>query len=350
MSSAGTTTLYNTLVALNTAGAGKTATPATSRGTVSAASEYNLVGVGGSGGLTSTMTNQNQLNIAAPGLAPGLADNGGPTQTIALVAGSPAIDAARRRCRMHPLTTSAVPSAASRPRRPTSGSAPDIGAYEASSEYLVTVPTTTNDAPTPDSTDVGTLRAAVLWANVSTNANPSNVTGLVPNTIVFAPSVTGTITLTLGALALNNTNLPIVITGPGATVLSISGDNLSGVFAVAGGTTASMSGLTVTGGSVATGERRRHRQLRRSHPLERGRHRATRRSQAAASPTSKGGCWRSSTQRCRTTRRPQSGGGLVNAGSATITHDTFSNNSAHHRRRQSPSRLAGSGSLFDTIV
>ena len=56
------------------------------------------------------------------------------------------------------------------PPRPGRASTPgpnvDIGAYEASSSYLVTT--------TADSTDVGTLRAAVGWANVSTNANPAN--------------------------------------------------------------------------------------------------------------------------------------------------------------------------------
>ena len=36
-------------------------------------------------------TNGNQVGVANPGLGP-LADNGGPTQTIALVTGSPAID------------------------------------------------------------------------------------------------------------------------------------------------------------------------------------------------------------------------------------------------------------------
>ena len=33
--------------------------------------------------------------------------------------------------------------------------------------------------------DVGTLRAAIGWANVSTNANPANIANPAPNTIVF---------------------------------------------------------------------------------------------------------------------------------------------------------------------
>ena len=59
---------------------------------VSLLSSHNLIGTGGSGGLTDG-TNGNQVGVANPGLDPnGLQDNGGPTGTVALVAGSPAID------------------------------------------------------------------------------------------------------------------------------------------------------------------------------------------------------------------------------------------------------------------
>jgi predicted outer membrane repeat protein len=54
------------------------------------ASAYNLIGTGGSGGLQNT--NGNQVGVANPGLGT-LGDNGGPTQTVALLPGSPAIDA-----------------------------------------------------------------------------------------------------------------------------------------------------------------------------------------------------------------------------------------------------------------
>jgi len=52
---------------------------------------YNLIGTGGSGGLTNGI-NGNQVGVANPLLGT-LAANGGPTQTIALLPGSPAIDA-----------------------------------------------------------------------------------------------------------------------------------------------------------------------------------------------------------------------------------------------------------------
>jgi hypothetical protein len=53
-------------------------------------SSYNLIGAGGSGGLANG-TNGNIVGVADPKLGT-LADNGGPTQTIALLPGSPAID------------------------------------------------------------------------------------------------------------------------------------------------------------------------------------------------------------------------------------------------------------------
>ena len=58
---------------------------------MSPSSAYNLIGTGGSGGLIDG-NNGNQVGVVDTGLDAGLADNGGPTQTIALLAGSPAID------------------------------------------------------------------------------------------------------------------------------------------------------------------------------------------------------------------------------------------------------------------
>ena len=49
---------------------------------------YNLIGTGGSGGIVGG-TSGNQVGVANPGLA-SLANNGGLTQTMALLTGSPA--------------------------------------------------------------------------------------------------------------------------------------------------------------------------------------------------------------------------------------------------------------------
>jgi hypothetical protein len=67
--------------------------------------------------------------------------------------------------------------------------------------------------------------------------------------IVFDPALDGqTITLTSGELLLNKS---LTITGPGAGLLTVSGNNASRVFEVAGGATDSVSGLTVSNGRAA---------------------------------------------------------------------------------------------------
>jgi hypothetical protein len=83
----GTATLDNTIVALNTHGSA----PDDVDGTLSSTSSFNLIGLGGGGGLTNGV-NGNLVGVASPGLGT-LANNGGPTATIALMPGSPAIDA-----------------------------------------------------------------------------------------------------------------------------------------------------------------------------------------------------------------------------------------------------------------
>ena len=64
--------------------------------------------------------------------------------------------------------------------------------------------------------------------------------------IVFAPGVTGTVTLTSGELFFTKS---LTINGPGATNLTISGNNTSRVFSVSGGTI-TISGLRIANGFV----------------------------------------------------------------------------------------------------
>ena len=71
-------------------------------GTVASASVYNLIGTGGSGGLTDGV-NGNQVGVVNPGLGT-LANNGGPTQTIALLPGSPANDEGSNALAVDPIT------------------------------------------------------------------------------------------------------------------------------------------------------------------------------------------------------------------------------------------------------
>jgi hypothetical protein len=110
--------LNNTIVALNTnvdidAQAGSWFTDGAN----------NLIGTRGSGGLVNG-DNGNQVGIANPGLGL-LADNGGPTQTIALLSGSPAIDAGSN--------SLVVDTTDQRGFARIVGSSVDIGAYEVQS-------------------------------------------------------------------------------------------------------------------------------------------------------------------------------------------------------------------------
>jgi CSLREA domain-containing protein len=82
--------LFNTVVAGNFRGPAPGTTANDIGGTVDAGSAFNLIGTGGSGGL-SNGSGGNQVGVSNPGLG-GLASNGGPTQTVALLPGSPAID------------------------------------------------------------------------------------------------------------------------------------------------------------------------------------------------------------------------------------------------------------------
>ena len=71
-----------------------------------------------------------------------------------------------------------------------------------------------------------------------------------PNdTIAFAANVTGTITLTTGALVIGK---PLVIAGPGARLLAVSGNNASRVFFINRNITATISGLTVRDGAAGS--------------------------------------------------------------------------------------------------
>jgi hypothetical protein len=91
----GTITLDNTIVAGNFQGTSPSTTAGDIHGPLASAGAYNLIGTGGAGGLTNG-TDRNQVGVASSDLdldLGTLASNGGPTQTVALLAGSPAINA-----------------------------------------------------------------------------------------------------------------------------------------------------------------------------------------------------------------------------------------------------------------
>ena len=98
---------------------------------------------------------------------------------------------------------------------------------------------------TLDNTDPGSLR----WAVGQANANPGT-DSIVFDSTVFSTS--HTITLTAGQLDLSDSATTTIV-GPGAGLLSISGNNASRVFEIDNGAWADLHGLTITGGSVNGG-------------------------------------------------------------------------------------------------
>src|SRR5262249_6176558 len=92
--------------------------------------------------------------------------------------------------------------------------------------------------------DLTSLREAINYANSHAGADAITFSGLFdsPQTITLS---SGPLTLTDAATT--------TIAGPGAKLLSVSGNDVSGVFAVNAGASAALSGLTITGGRAAFG-------------------------------------------------------------------------------------------------
>jgi hypothetical protein len=216
----GTASIRNTIVAGNAGTIGPDCAG------LFTSSGYNLIGK--TNDSTGWGNLGDQLGSAGSPLNPLLSplqDNSGPTLTMAPLPGSLAIDQGNsfgavtdQRGRARPNENPSVPNA-------PGGDGSDIGAVETGATTLIV--TTTNDSGT------GSLRQMIA------NALP-NFT----DTIGFAPNVIGTITLTSGELTIDKS---LNITGPGAKLLAVSGNNAGLVFDVLSGTVA-ISGLTVLKG------------------------------------------------------------------------------------------------------
>jgi hypothetical protein len=231
----GSVTVLNTIIAGNTGtgGAGGSGSPSGSAGTaapdVSGAvttSGYDLIGkTNGSSGWGASDLTGTAVAPLNPGLSP-LANNGGPTPTMAAGTGSPAIDKGNsfglttdQRGQLRPFDNPNISNAAG-------GDGSDIGAYENQSTVGFTnIVLNTNDS------GAGSLRQAIAVA-------------LSGDIITFDPSVTNTIGLISGELAIGRS---LTITGPGATNLAVSGNGVSRVFNITAGSV-NISGLAVSGG------------------------------------------------------------------------------------------------------
>jgi len=158
----------NTIIAANTAAVGPDCVGAvTSQG-------HNLIGKGTGCGFTSTTGDQVGTAAApiAPGLGP-LASNGGPTKTMALVPGSPAIDAGDPAGCTDFATPAPMPLATDQrdEARPTDGdgvggAACDIGAFERAGA-LGSTTTSTAVVATTTSTTSTTLEVSLCDGGVA---------------------------------------------------------------------------------------------------------------------------------------------------------------------------------------
>lgn len=195
----GTFSMGNTLVAGNTIAAGGAAANQI-KGAVTSLG-YNLIGAAPDMTLTGTTTG-NQLNLANPLLDPdGLSSNGGPTRTIALLTGSPAIDKGKllggvttdQRGRARPFDNTTVANA-------TGGDGSDIGAFEVIntdpllSVRQITDPSTDTFGPeilNGDSFNFTSFFTAEVGSEIPITFSLRNK-GTAPLLLTGAPSITGT--------------------------------------------------------------------------------------------------------------------------------------------------------------
>lgn len=240
--SAGRALLNNSIVAANSLDV---------FGAVEATSAYNLIGDGSQ--MTGMATaNHNQIGTDQdpinPVLSP-LGNFGGPTQTMLPLPGSTAIDEGSNALAVGPDGKALTVDQRGQPRTVdalnTGSPTVDIGAAEAAalpasltspSTLVVTSAADTLDqVPSPASLS---LRDAV---GIADSLRQSRA-------ITF--SVSSGITLTNGPIEITGN---VTITGPGASSLSINGNQQNRVFRVDGGAAATISGLTITGGHAPNG-------------------------------------------------------------------------------------------------
>jgi hypothetical protein len=201
----GTFSMGNTLVAGNTLSTGAAANQI--NGAVTSLG-YNLIGAAPNMTLTGTTTG-NQLSVTNPLLDPeGLQLNGGPTRTIALLTGSPAIDKGKiaggvttdQRGRGRPFDISTITSA-------IGGDGSDIGAFEIST-------------PAP----LISVRQITGQINGSDIFGPEILSGdSFDATLGFTPEVGSEVALTFAVR--NRGTAPLLLNGAPAITIQGSGAN-----------------------------------------------------------------------------------------------------------------------------
>jgi hypothetical protein len=220
---AATLTIANTILA---AGSGDNFSVMAGGGSTVVDNGHNLLTDDGGGYFTA---GSDQLNVANPGLDPnGLRNNGGPTQTIALVAGSPAINAG---------DDSLAPPADQRGYVRSGVS--DIGAYEYNGmlPYIQGRITTSNGAPLAN---VQVVRSGSATPAFTNSAGYYLFSGIANGSYTVTPSLSGyaftpaTRTAVVNSASAANQNFTAIAQGP----YSISGR-------VATNTGMALAGVTV---------------------------------------------------------------------------------------------------------
>ncbi len=182
----------------------------------------------------------------------------------------------------------------------------------------------------------GSLREAIDQANTMPG----------PDTIAFAPSVTGTITL---SSALPDLSTNITVEGPGASVLTVARSATPGtpsfrIFTVTAGAEVTISGLTITGGRAVNGGG-----IDNSGTLTLTNSTLS----GNSAPGDFGGGIDNSgtltlTNSTLSGNSATVGGGISNSGTLTVTHSTLSGNSAFGEFGGSGGGIGNSGTLTVT--
>jgi uncharacterized repeat protein (TIGR01451 family)/CSLREA domain-containing protein len=336
----GAETLNNTIVAGNFRGSGTTADDIND-GTINTANN-NLIGDSATSGGITHGTNGNIVGNSGVGtinintvLNTTLANNGGPTQTHALVPGSPALNAGSNA--LLPLDTFDLDGdgntgetlpvdqrGAGFPR--IANTTVDIGAFEGAA-LVVTKTADTND---------GTCDADCSLREAIAAASPGD-------TVLFSSLFNTPQTITIGLFANNlDINKDLNILGPGANNLTVSGNNLAKVFTVSAGNTVRLDALTVSGGNGAGGIGFGFG----GGIFNEGTLTITNSAVSGNSAADQGGGIYNAAGMLTITNSTVSGnsaltevgGGIYNAGTLTITNSTVSGNS---------SAVAGGGGIFN---
>jgi CSLREA domain-containing protein len=186
---------------------------------------------------------------------------------------------------------------------------------------IITVNTTADEL---NSDGDCSLREAIAAANTNlpVDACPAGTPGPIIDVITF--SVTGTISLTNGQLTVTD---DLMIDGPGATNLTVSGNNSSRVIEVTGGVTLDLRDVTVADGSTAAA------------------------ANGGAGILNFGTLTVTDSIFSGNAARPFVGGGILNAGTLSVASSTFSGNSGVHggaigTTDSSPSALTVRNSTF----